>query len=100
VPSAMRASIAMTSAARDCGCELGSRCAAATLLASLAVRWARTASVLPHGVAPIAGTVGATFAAALVGKALGILRARSRLRRLLRACSNEASAAPAIASGV
>ena len=75
----VRSELALTSSARDCGCETGSRVATSALLMALVVGYLRSGSVLPQGVAGY-GTVGAVvLAAALAGKAIGILRARRRL---------------------
>jgi hypothetical protein len=78
-PRAVRSELTLNSSARDCGCETGSRVATLALLVLLAAGYLRSGSVLPQGVAGY-GLVGAVvLAAALVGKALGILLARRRL---------------------
>jgi hypothetical protein len=83
-PNAVRSGLALTSAARDCGCELGGRLGALTLIAAFVVHRRVSGGLVPHDVTSAAGMAGATIAGALSGKAIGILRARRRLARELR----------------
>ena len=75
----VRSELTLTSSARDCGCETGSRMATLTLLVTLVVGYLRSGSVLPQGLTGYGLLAAVVLAAALAGKALGILRARRRL---------------------
>ena len=91
-PRAVKSSIALTAAAKDCGCEVGGKVAAATLISWLVAHRLDSGRVGPHSVREAATLAGVTIAGALVGKAIGIVAARHRLRRELRSLRREAVA--------
>jgi hypothetical protein len=87
----LREELALNAAWRDCGCTTGSAFLTAAVLAFLALLWFAPGSAPSGARAWLAGVV-LGLCAGVAGKGVGLLLARARLMRRLRALERRLAA--------